>query len=408
MLWTESIRIALQSLWANKLRTVLTLLGMVIGVASVITVITLVNGANHYVATKISGHGADVITISKMPSVIFDGDAYMRFNKRKDLTFDQYTALGEACRACLLTGANISNAGKVTYGTHSSKSTDIRGWTPSMQPLSAQTVISGRQLTEADEKQGAHVVVVGQDVVDHLMNGADPVGSELRVDGGVYTVVGAGQKMGTTLGQSQDDYVEMPLTAYMHSHGLHQSLTFLVRSKPGPLAMEDTADEVKQILRQLRRAPAGSDDDFTVETNGSLVDLWKSISSSFSVVLVGVASISLVIGGVVIMNIMLVSVTERTREIGIRKALGARRGDLLLQFLVESATMAALGGMVGIAIGAGVSYAISVGVGWPAVISPWSVIAGLIVATSVGIFFGVYPASKASRLDPIVALRSEL
>ncbi len=408
MQWTESIRIAVQSLWANKLRTVLTLLGMVIGVASVITVITLVNGANHYVATKISGHGADVITVSKMPSVVFDGNEYMKFHKRKDLTYDQFTALGDSCRNCLLTGAQLSSAGKVTFGTQSSKTTEIRGWTPPMQPLTAQTIVAGRQLTEADEKTGAHVVVIGQDVIDHLMGGSDPVGKELRIDGGVYTVIGAGERMGSTLGQSQDDYVQMPLSTYMHSHGLHNSLTFLVRSRPGPIAMEDTADDIKSILRQLRRDAPGSEDDFTVETNGSLVDLWKSISSSFSLVLVGVASISLVIGGVVIMNIMLVSVTERTREIGIRKALGARRGDLLLQFLVESATMAAIGGVLGIAIGAGVSYLVSAGVGWPARISPWSIVAGLIVATSVGVFFGVYPASKAARLDPIVALRSEL
>ncbi len=277
-----------------------------------------------------------------------------------------------------------------------------------MQPMTAQNIVAGRQLTEADEKEGSHIIVVGQDVVDHLLGGSDPVGKELRVDGGVYTVVGAGERMGTTLGQSQDDYVEMPLTTYMHSHGLHQSLTFLVRSKPGPVAMEDTADEIKSILRNLRRDAPGTEDDFTVETNGSLVDLWKSISSSFSIVLVGVAAVSLVIGGVVIMNIMLVSVTERTREIGIRKALGARRADLLLQFLVESAMMAALGGIFGVTIGVGISYLVSAGVGWPAQISPWSIVAGLVVATAVGIFFGVYPAGKAARLDPIVALRSEL
>ncbi len=412
MQWTESISIAVQSLWANKLRTVLTLLGMVIGVASVITVITLVNGANHYVATKISGHGADVITIGKMPSVIFDAETYIRFNKRKDLTFEQYQALTEACRRCLLTGAQLSTTGKVVFNAKSSNTTEIRGWTPGMQEMTALVIVAGRQLTEADEKAGAHVVIVGDDVVQHLMGGGDPVGKEIRVDGDVYTIIGNGQKQGTTLGQSQDDYVDMPLSTYMHSHGLHHSLRFFVKSPSGPAPMEETSDEIKSILRLLRRDPPPSatadNDSFTVETNGSLVSLWKSLTSSFSLVLIGIASISLVIGGVVIMNIMLVSVTERTREIGIRKALGARRADLLVQFLVESATMSALGGLIGTMLGAGISYAISAAVGWPAVISPWSVVAGLLVATSVGIFFGVYPASKAARLDPIVALRSEL
>ena len=412
MQWTESIRIAVQSLWANKLRTVLTLLGMVIGVASVITVITLVNGANQYVATKISGHGADVIEVSKTPSVVLDADTYIRTNKRKDLTLAQYEALTAACRSCLETGAQLSTTGQVVYGSKSSTSTQIRGWTPKMQEMTALVIVAGRELTEADDKAGAHVVIVGDDVVQHLMGGGDPVGKEIRVDGGVYTVIGEGQKQGTTLGQSQDDYVDMPLSTYMHSHGLHESLSYFIKSRSGPVAMEDTSDEIKSILRVLRRDPAptpGVDNDsFTVETNGSLVDLWKSLTSSFSLVLVGIASISLVIGGVVIMNIMLVSVTERTREIGIRKALGARRADLLLQFLVESATMSALGGAIGTVLGGLVSYAISAAVGWPAVISPWSVVAGLLVATSVGIFFGVYPASKAARLDPIVALRSEL
>ncbi len=408
MQWTESIRIALQSLWANKLRTVLTLLGMVIGVSSVITVITLVNGANHYVATKLSGHGADVITVSKMPSVVFDAASFIKYNKRKNLTYDQFVALGDGCRRCVMTGAQVSTTGKVVYGTKSSTSTSINGWTPTMQPMTALVIAAGRELTDADEKEGAHVVEVGYDVVDHLMGGSDPIGKEIRVDGNVYTVVGEGQREGSTLGQSQDDYVNMPLSTYRHSHGLHDTLTYYVKSAPGPIAMEDTADEIKQQLRQLRRDAPGTDDDFTVETNGSLVDIWKSLTSSFSVVLVGVASISLVIGGVVIMNIMLVSVTERTREIGIRKALGARRSDLLLQFLMESATMAALGGVLGVSIGAALSYVVSLSVGWPAQISVWSIVAGLFVATSVGIFFGVYPASKAARLDPIVALRSEL
>ena len=408
MQWTESIRIAVFSLWANKLRTVLTLLGMVIGVASVITVITLVNGANHYVATKLSGHGADVITVAKTSSVIFDVDTYRRQNRRKNLTYEQFEQLRDSCRTCVLTGAGISTNGRVIYGTQASTSTVISGWTPSMQTMNALVIVAGRELTEADEKQGAHVAIVGYDVVQHLMGGANPIGKEIRVDGNVYTVVGQGQRQGSTLGQSQDDYVDLPLSAYMHSHGLHSSLSYSIKASPGPLAMEETSDEVKSLLRMQRRVAPGSENDFEVESNGSLVDLWKSLTSSFSAVLVGVASISLVIGGVVIMNIMLVSVTERTREIGIRKALGARRSDLLLQFLVESATMAALGGLIGVLLGAAISYLISAGVGWPAQISPWSVVMGLTVATSVGIFFGVYPASKAARLDPIVALRSEL
>ncbi len=408
MQWTESIRIAVQSLWANKLRTVLTLLGMVIGVAAVITVITLVNGANHYVATKISGHGADVVTVGKRPSVIFDYASFLKFNRRKDLTYEQFEEYRDECRKCALAGAQLNTGGKVVYRTKSSTGTNIQGWTPSMQQMTDLIVVAGRELTEADEKAGAHVAIVGYDVVDHLLGGANPIGKEIRVDGDVYTIVGQGQRQGTTLGQSQDDYVDVPLSAYRNSHGMHQSLTIFIKAGGGPSGMEEASDEARAIFRMLRRDRVGAEDSFTIESNGSLVSLWKSISSSFSMVLVGVASISLVIGGVVIMNIMLVSVTERTREIGIRKALGARRADLLLQFIVESATMSAIGGAIGVAIGAGLSLLISMAVGWPAQISYWSIVAGLLVATGVGVFFGVYPASKAARLDPIVALRSEL
>ena len=408
MHWTEALKIALQSLWANKLRTALTLLGIMIGVASVIAVITLVTGANHYIATKISGYGADTIDVSRMPSVIFDADTYLGFNKRKDLTFDQYKGLVEACTHCGLTGAALETGGKVVYGTQSTTGTRIRGYTSNMLEITNINIAQGRGITESDDEQGTHIVVIGYDIVDKLLNGANPIGKEIRVDGEVYTIVGVGERQGTTLGQSQDDYVVMPLSTYMHTHGLHRSIDFYVKAGTAPGSMEAATDEVRAIVRAERHDTPGTPDDFTIETNDTFVSLWKQLTQTFGFVIVGIAAISLVVGGIVIMNIMLVSVSERTREIGIRKALGARRSDVLLQFLIESAVMALIGGVIGVIGGAGTAEIVTLALGWPSQVQLWSVLLGLFVAAGVGIFFGVYPASKAARLDPIVALRTEL
>ena len=408
MHWTEAVKIALQSLWSNKLRTALTLLGIMIGVASVIAVITLVSGANHYIATKISGYGADTVTATRTPSVIFDAETWLSFSKRKNLTYDQYRDLVAACTRCKVTGAQLATRGKVVYGTQSSTGTSIRGWTSSMLPITNLNIDQGRPLTEADDQQGTHVVVIGYDIIDNIMGGAAPIGKEIRVDGEVYTIVGVGERQGKTLGQSQDDYIDMPLSTYMHTHGLHQSLDYYIKAGTAPGVLEEVTDEVRADLRAIRHDAPGAPDDFTLETNDTFVSLWKQLTQTFGVVIVGIASISLVVGGVVIMNIMLVSVSERTREIGVRKALGARRRDVLLQFIIESAVMALIGGMIGVIGGAGTAEIVTLALGWPSQVQLWSVLLGLVVAAGVGIFFGVYPASKAASLDPIVALRTEL
>ncbi len=408
MHWTEAVKIALQSLWTNKLRSALTLLGIMIGVASVIAVITLVSGANHYIATKISGYGADTLTVSKRPSVIFDADTWLSFQKRKNLTYDQYRDLAASCTRCRLTGAQLSANGKVVYGAQSSTGTSIRGWTASMLPITNLNIAKGRPLTEADDQGGTHVVVIGYDIIENLMGGVEPIGKEIRVDGGVYTIVGVGERQGKTLGQSQDDYVDMPLSTYMHSHGLHQSLDYYIKAGTEPGVLEEVTDEVRALLRAIRHDAPGTPDDFTLETNDTFVSLWKQLTQTFGLVIVGIASISLVVGGIVIMNIMLVSVSERTREIGIRKALGAKRSDVLLQFLIESAVMALIGGIIGVIGGAGTAEVVTLALGWPSQVQLWSVLLGLSVATAVGIFFGVYPASKAAALNPIDALRTEL
>src|SRR5581483_4676487 len=405
----EAMRIALQSLWANKLRSVLTLLGVVIGVAAVIAVVTFVNGINGYVAEKIFNLGADVFIVNKVSPVIRNLDQWLDSQKRKDLTMEDYHAVLEACHHCEVVGAsNINFSGKVRYATQSTTDTWVRGWTPSMGRIADQEIVLGRLINETDMDYATPVAVIGYDIVDDLLAGLDPIGKEIRVDGRVYTVVGVGKREGKTLGQSADNYVIIPLTSYRQQYGTHQSVRISGKSYGVGSGLESAVDEARAILRARRHDLPGTPDSFSAETNETFLDLWSNLSSTFFFAMIAIASISLIVGGIVIMNIMLVSVTERTREIGIRKALGARRADVLRQFLIESGTMALVGGIVGVLIGAGFAKLITALVGMPSSIQFWSILAGLIVSASVGIFFGVYPAKRAALLDPIVALRAEL
>lgn len=404
----EALKLALQSLWANKMRTILTLIGVVMGVAAVIMVITLVQGANRYVSTKLSGYGADVFSVSRMPSVTFTAEEYLRFQKRKILRIEDYDAVRENCTDCTEVGAMLNKSTNVVANGHSSNNTEVRGYTWTMLSLNNVDIALGRGFTPADEEHGTHNVIVGYDIIDNLLGPGDPIGKEIRVDGVPYTIVGVGDRQGKTLGRSQDNWVAVPITTYQQTYGHNDSVTIYCRVGGGAVAMERSEDQVRVLMRTRRNLAPGAPDDFEIETNDTFLDIWKQISSLFASIVLGLASIALVVGGVVIMNIMLVSVTERTREIGVRKALGARQRDVLLQFLIESATMALLGGAIGVLCGIGVGKLITVVIGFPTSAPLWAIFLGLFLAASVGIFFGVYPASKAAKLDPVVALRAEL
>jgi len=409
MQFKEAVKLALQSLWANKLRSILTLLGVVMGVGSVIMVITLVNGANAYVTTKIITNGADVFAVRQMPGVIFSAEEYFKYAKRKILRIEDYEAIRDNCTACGEVGVRLDRNSSVVFNGHSSSDTDMRGLTWTMISLDNMDIAEGRGFTPADDEKATHNVIVGADIVDNLLGEGDPLGKEIRVNGIPYTIVGVGDRKGKTLGQSQDNWVAIPVSTFQQIYGYNSSLDIYARAtSENAEAMERAKEEVRVIMRSRRHDAVGQPEDFEIETNDTFLDLWKQITSIFFSVVIGIASISLVVGGIVIMNIMLVSVTERTREIGVRKALGARQRDVLLQFLIESATMALVGGAIGVAGGVIFAKLITLIIGFPTSVQLWSVLLGLFMATATGIFFGVYPASKAAKLDPVVALRAEL
>ncbi len=407
----EAMRIALASLWANKLRSVLTLLGVVIGVSSVIAVVTFVSGINGYVAEKLFKLGADVYKVTKTPSVITNADQFMESEKRKNFTLDDYRYLLDTCKSCKVIGANapLTSTGTVKYGQEASSDSQVRGWTPSMATIYDLDVIAGRFLTDTDYNTADNSVIIGYDIYDKVMGGGDVINKEIRVDGKVYQVVGVGKKEGSTLGQSRDNWVAMPLTTWIKTYGSEKySWNFYVKAPGVGPDLAQSMDEVRALMRARRHDAPGKPDSFEIENTASFLSIWSSISSSFFAVTIAIASISLIVGGIVIMNIMLVSVTERTREIGIRKALGAKKSDVLWQFLIESGTMSLVGGVIGILFGIAVAKLVTFAIGMPSRIELWAVMSGLIVSASVGIFFGVYPARRAADLDPIVALRSEL
>ncbi len=404
----EGFKIALQSLWANKMRSILTLLGVVIGIASVITVVTLTNGAKQFVTSKINSYGAAIITVSKMPQTFMTLQEYLEFQKRKDITYDDYRAIAAECKSCVSVGAERTTTGSVIYGSHSTTDTEIRGWTWTMPPINNLNIAEGRSFTESEDQHSTHVAVVGADIVNNLLGPGAPLGKEIRVDGEPYTVIGVGEAKGNLFGSSLDNWVAIPLNNFLNRYGSNVSMNIYVDAGGGGAVMEAVSDELRTIMRIRHHLGPATPDNFDVDSSATFTDMLGKILNGFGAVVAAIATISLVVGGIVIMNIMLVSVTERTREIGVRKALGANRRDILLQFLIESATISLVGGVIGVMMGIGVAKGITLAIAFPSEVQFWSILVSLFVASAVGLFFGIYPAYKASELDPIVALRAEL
>ncbi len=402
----EVIALAWGALRAHRLRSFLTQLGLVMGVATLITVMTLIQGANAYVKDKIANLGIDVFEVSKTPVVITNFEEFIRAQHNKDITVEDLEAIRERCRNCAAVGAQVTTPARVRYRNQEMADVSILGQTANMAYIGTRTVERGRYFTAFEEQQAAPVCLIGQGLVEILFGSTDPLDKTVRWGSQELRVLGTFERIGSILGQEQDNFLILPLPLFLKLRGQRTSLHLHLRAA-SDTAYQPAQDEVRVLLRARRHVPPGGKDDFYFGTPDSYLELWRSISSAFFLVFVMISSIAAVVGGIVIMNIMLVSVTERTKEIGVRRACGARQQDILHQFLAEALLSCFIGGVVGVLIGFGAASALKRLTSFPADVQVWVAVLGVVFASAIGLFFGIYPATRAARLDPVVALRSE-
>ena len=401
----ENLRIAVEAIRANKLRSVLTVIGNVVAVMSVIAVVSIIDGLNTYVSDKVLEQGLGVLTIDKY-GFIKTEDEWREAQKRRDLTLDDARALEARMSLADRVVAQATGRKRVRFGKTELQGVDVVGTTAGYESVSKVEVAQGRHLDENDVDRRRPVCLVGSQIAEQFFAHRDPLNESIRVGGYELRVVGVMEARGSVLGTSRDNVVIIPLGQYYRMFGSRADLSILVKAKPG-VETERAEDEARVVLRAQRHVPLGAPDDFGMTTAETFQAFWKNLTSGIFAGTIALVAISLVVGGIVIMNIMLVAVTERTREIGIRKALGARRSDLVSQFLSEAVVLSLFGGFLGVAAGILISLFIRSVTPLPADIQPWSIGLSLLVACSVGLFFGVYPAARAAQLDPIVALRQE-
>jgi putative ABC transport system permease protein len=402
----EPTMIALETLRAHKLRSFLTLLGIILSVSTLILVVSMVQGANKYVSDKVANFGSNVFLIRQYP-IITSAEQFVKLSRsNKMVTWDDYEYLRDNMRYADSVGLQANGTGKVKYKTETIEDISVRGVTANMSGIDTEEVASGRYISDADNEHRANVTMLGTDVVKRFFAGVDPLGKSIYIDGEAYEVVGVAKEIGTTFGQSQDSFVYIPIQTWRKEYGSNISFSMNVKALSAEL-MQPAEDEARMLMRARRHLTPKQDDTFGVVEPSAIMELYNSLTGSLKGGSFFVVFIFLVIGGIVIMNIMLSSVTERTREIGVRKSLGATRTDVLMQFLVESAVMAAIGGVIGVIAAAIISFAVGHLTPFPMDLPILWVIIGVVVATAVGVFFGVYPAYKASKLNPIEALRFE-
>ena len=402
----ETILLALDTLRVHKLRSFLTLLGVILAVTTLVSVISIVEGMNNYVATRIANMGSNVFVINQM-GIITNFEEFLKARKRPPLRYEDYQALLENRRIIDKVAAADDTGVVVRYGNEELENVQLLGTTPNFAEVRGINVGVGRFFTETDDEHKSPICFIGADLVNRFFPHVDPLGKTIRVGPQSYQVVGVAETMGTILGQSRDNFVFIPLGTYRKEWlRPRDSLFFLVQASH-PELMDDAFDEARNLLRARRHLGYKDEDNFGAVMPSAITSLFESLTGNLFAVAVGLTSVFLIVGGIVIMNIMLASVVERTREIGIRKSLGARRRHIIMQFMVESTVLSCVGGAVGIFAAFCIGMLLSAAMSMPIHLPLRAVLTALAMSTGVGMFFGIYPAVRASRLDPIEALRFE-
>lgn len=402
----ETLRLSLDALRAHKLRSFLTLLGVILAVTTLVAVMSVVAGLNFYVADRIANLGANVFVLNRF-GIITSEDAWVKAQKRPLVTHEELVNLRTGMRTAGQVAALLGNNSDVRYGNDLLENVNILGVSANYSDIRNVNVESGRFLTESDEEHHSPVCFIGADLVKKFFSNVDPIGKTIRAGSHAYEVVGVAAVIGSALGQSQDNFVLIPLETFSKEWGTQRdSLVLFIQAQNAEM-MSASEDEARMLLRAWRHIPWDAADNFGIIGSDSIMGLWKSLTGNLFMVAVGLTAVFLVVGGIVIMNIMLASVTERTREIGLRRSLGARRKHIILQFVTESAVLAATGGLIGIILAYALVAVARALTSIPMRTPMSAVILSLTVSTAVGLFFGIYPAMRAAKLDPIEALRAD-
>jgi putative ABC transport system permease protein len=402
-----AIQVALGSVWSNKLRSFMMVLGNIVAVTSIIAVVSLIQGMNSYVSDAIVRDvGLGTFRIEKIGFITDEEEERNAWRRNPDVTMLDARAVEQFSPVIDAVMAESGSNANITYQDVLLENTRVRGVSSSYEDFSSYNADVGRLPSRLEVERGRPVVLLGWDTADKLFKGRNPIDQVIQINGVHFRVLGVSEKKGSVFGNSQDEFAMVPLGAFQRLFGSRRSLELTVKPS-SPDRLEEAMDEARVALRVKRHLRPGQEDNFGMYTSDTLMDFWTKFSRGIFAILIGVVSLSLVVGGLVIMNIMLMVVSERTREIGLRKALGAKRRDIVWQVLTESTTLSLVGGIIGTGLGFATALTVAAFTPLPATIEPWSVPLGLGMTIIVGLFFGLYPALRAARLDPIEALRRE-